>query len=101
MCAQIDDIVVQVLYDARPVMKLRLAKSAVEFRMQDRGLLTNFAINFKLHQVAAIDQVQLVHQYYDFKDQGKNRSAAAEASTRQYRAASRELTFQEELDQAN
>ena len=48
LSAEVADIVIQALYDGKPALKLRLDYTSVDFRMQDRGLLTNFSISVKL-----------------------------------------------------
>ena len=53
--AVIDDLTVQTVCDHREVLKLRFDKSTVDFKMQDRGAITNFHINLKLHDFMIID----------------------------------------------
>ena len=46
-------------------MKMRLDKTAIDFRMQDRGLITNFAVGVKVHDLLVVDQMQTIHAYYN------------------------------------
>ena len=47
----------QTLNEDREALKLRFNKTNIDFKMQDRGAITNFAINVKLEDFMVIDQV--------------------------------------------
>jgi hypothetical protein len=53
----IDDLTIQALHEGREAVKLRFDKTSVEFKMQDRGSIANFAIGVKVHDFLIIDQI--------------------------------------------
>ena len=51
----VDDLTIQALYGGIEAVKLRRDKTNIDFKMQDRGSLANFALSVKMHDFIIID----------------------------------------------
>ena len=88
--ACIDDLTVQTIFDDKEAFKVRLDKSQVDIRMQDRGAVTNFAVDVRLHDMMLIDQLQTIHPGLRSEQPGQT----------QYRRPEGYLSFSQESEHA-
>lgn len=53
----VDDFALQFLYKGKEAIKIRVDRTSVDLKLQERGQVSNIAIGVKLHDFIIVDQM--------------------------------------------